>query len=62
VIAEITLSYLMHRGNEQGVVSVFLHSLQSVAILLNCLHLAAVKPRHGMTTGSEHSRAGHAQA
>jgi hypothetical protein len=62
VIAEITLSHLMRRGNEQGLVPVFLHSVRSVAILLHRRPVIVVKPPHGMTIGAEHCRAGHVQA
>ena len=43
-------------------VPAFLHSVRSVAILLHCLHVAVVKPCHGMTIGAEHCRAGYVQA
>jgi hypothetical protein len=62
VTAEITLSHLMRQGYEQGLAPVFLPSVRSVAILLQWLHAAVVKPCHGMTIGAEHCRAGHVQA
>ena len=50
------------QGNEQGLVPLLLDSVQSVVILLQWLHVAVVKPCHGMTIGAEHCRAGHVQA
>ena len=43
-------------------VPVFLHRMRSVAILFHRLHVAVVKPCHGMTIGAEHCRARHVQA
>jgi hypothetical protein len=43
-------------------VPAFLYSVRSIVILLHWLHVAVVKPCHGMTIGAEHCRAGHIQA
>ena len=43
-------------------VSAFLHSVRSVAILLNWLYMSLMKPRQNVTIGGEHCRAGHVQA
>jgi hypothetical protein len=56
VNGEITLSHFILQGNEQGLVPLFLHSGRSVAILLQWLHMAVVKPSHRMTIRAEHCR------
>ena len=62
VTAEITLSHLMRQGNEQASCPCFYPACEASRFSSTALPVVVVEPRHGMTIGAEHCRAGHVQA